>query len=75
MGIMSRKRGEKFLITSDRVLNDTPSHRAPKRLSDDCLFWTGNAWSITLSEGKTFDTLDDADEYTRANYARISNAS
>ena len=72
MGIMTRKRGEKFLITSDRGLNDAPSKRAPKRLSNDCLFWAGEAWSVTLSDGVAFDTLDEADEYTRVNYARIS---
>ena len=75
MGIMTRKRGEKYLITSDRILNDAPSQRAPKRLLDECLFWTGDTWSMALSEGKAFDTLDEADEYTRANYARISSAS
>ena len=74
MGIMTRKRGEKFLITSDRSLNDTPSKRAPKRLSNDCLFWAGDAWSVTQSDGVVFDTLDEADEYVKANYTRLIGA-
>lgn len=71
MGIMTRTQGEQFVITSDRLLEDAPS-RAPKKASDFMLVWTGTAWSATLAEAKVFATADEADEYTRANYARLS---
>ena len=72
MGIMTRPQGEQFIITSDRNLNDAPINRAPKKSSDFSWVWTGSEWSTTLADAKRFPSLDQADEYTKANYARIS---
>ena len=72
MGIMTRKRGEVFLITSDLSVGAAPSNRPPKRSADMALVWTGTAWSAEIAEAKPFATLDAADEYTRANYNRLS---
>jgi hypothetical protein len=69
---MTRKQGEQFVITSDRALADAPSKHAPKRSSEIGYVWTGSAWSTTVAEAKAFHTLDEADEYTRLNYAQIS---
>ncbi len=72
MGVMARKSGEEFIITSDRVLGEVTSSRAPKkRHSEVFQVWTGNTWSATVTEAKTFTTLDVADEYMRANYIQV----
>jgi hypothetical protein len=72
MGVMARKAGEEFIITSDRVAGEVPSVRAPKkRVSEVYQVWTGNAWSATMTDAKTFMTLDVADEYVRANYVQV----
>ena len=71
MGIMTRQQGKQFVITSDRSLDDAPS-RAPKKYTDFSLVWTGDAWSKTLADAKSFVTAEEADEYTKANYAQIS---
>ncbi len=34
--------------------------------------WTGDSWSTDVSEAKTFASMDQADEYVRANYARVT---
>jgi hypothetical protein len=34
--------------------------------------WTGGGWSANNEEAMMFESLDDADEYVRANYARVS---
>lgn len=69
MGVMPRKSGEQFIITSDRVVGELPSNRIPKKP----LFqvWTGNAWSATIADATTFTAVDVADEYIRANFARV----
>lgn len=71
MGIMTRPQDDQFIITSDRGLDDAPS-RAPKRHTDFSWVWTGRDWSETLADAKRFATEEEADEYTRANYAQIS---
>ncbi len=72
MGVMARQAGEEFIITSDRVAGEVPSIRAPKkRVSEVYQVWTGNAWSETMTEAKTFTTLDVADEYVRAHYGQV----
>jgi hypothetical protein len=71
MGIMTRLKGEKFIITSDRNLSDAPS-RAPKVHTDFPVAWTGTEWSTTLTDAMPFASEEEADEYTRANYARLS---
>lgn len=68
MGILARKHGEEFVITSDRTSGDAPTNRPPKKLILDVYqIWTGQAWSSTMSEAKTFASLDTADDYVRAN--------
>ncbi len=73
MGILTRKQGTGFVIGSDRSATDAPTTRAPKgRLSDSIAVWTGETWSPEMAEALTFDTLDAADEYVRANYAKVA---
>ena len=72
MGILTRKQGESYVIASDREGDNPPAKRAPKRLSDIYQVWTGDAWSIDMDDAKLFETLDDADDYVRANYAQVS---
>lgn len=71
MGVMARQRDDKYVITSDRLVADSPGKGAPKRTSADDAVWTGDGWSLVLSEAMTFPSLDAADEYVRANYPRI----
>jgi hypothetical protein len=71
MGVMTRDRGEVFVITSDRSPDDTPNKRAPKNLSDTYLVWTGDSWSSVMTDAKTFETEEAADEYIRANADRV----
>lgn len=71
MGILSRKLGDRFVITSDRDADGNTSRRAPARLSDDYQVWTGTRWSISPGDAQQFATLDEADEYVRANYVRV----
>ena len=73
MGILTLQQGERYVISSDRSITDAPVNRPPMaKLSGDYQVWTGDAWSLLKTEAMTFDTLDDADEYVRANYARLS---
>jgi hypothetical protein len=72
MGVIARKQGERFVITSDRTADEGPKHRAPKnRPMDVYQVWTGAQWSTEPAEAATFPTLDGADEYVRAHYARV----
>jgi hypothetical protein len=71
MGVMSRKSGEKFIITSDRIVGELPSNRIPKRTVEINQVWTGDGWSATVTDATTFTEIDGADEYIRANYARV----
>ena len=72
MGVMTRKSGESFIITSDRLAGELPSSRAPKkRVSEVYEVWTGNGWSATMTDAQAFTEIDAADEYVRANYARV----
>jgi hypothetical protein len=73
MGIMTRKLGMEYVIGSDRSVSDAPVNRAPKsRPSGSYEVWTGEIWSPVMTEAKTFGTLDDADEYVRANYKKVT---
>ena len=72
MGILTRKRGEAFIITSDRSAGEAPTSRAPKRVTDPVRVWTGVEWSTLADDAKVFDTLDTADEYVRMNYALVN---
>lgn len=72
MGVMTRKSDENFIITSDRIAGELPSGRAPKqRVSEVYQVWTGDGWSATMADAKTFTASEVADEYIRANYARV----
>ena len=72
MGVMSRKSGESFIITSDYVAGELPSSRAPKqRPAEVHQVWTGDRWSATATDAKTFSAIDAADEYIRENYVRV----
>jgi hypothetical protein len=73
MGILTRKQGTSFVIGSDRSLTDAPTTRPPTgRLSESIAVWTGENWSAVMTEAMTFETLDDADEYVRANYSKVA---
>ncbi len=72
MGVMPRKSGEKFIITSDRVAGELPSNRVPKKRPLEVFqVWTGQEWSATITDATFFTDIDVADEYIRANYARV----
>ncbi len=72
MGVMPRKSGEKFIITSDRVAGELPSSRVPKKTPTEVFqVWTGQEWSVTTTDATFFTAIDVADEYIRANYARV----
>jgi hypothetical protein len=74
MGVMTRDRGEVFVITSDRSPDETQNKRAPKKMSSTYLVWTGDRWSAVMTDAKTFETLEAADEYIRANSGRVMKA-
>jgi|GEM_PF-2478232 len=73
MGIMTRKLGNNFVISSDRSTADAPTNRAPKgRPAESYEVWTGQNWSTEMTEAETFATLDDADDYVRVNFAKVT---
>jgi hypothetical protein len=73
MGILTRKQGTDYVIASDRSVTDAPTSRPPKmRSSDSLAVWTGESWTAVMTEAMTFDTLDDADEYVRANFSKVT---
>ena len=71
MGVMVRKRDERFVITSDRKPDDTSNKRAPKTLSDTYLVWTGDGWSSVITDAEIFDSMEAAEDYIRANSDRV----
>ncbi len=71
MGVIPRKVGELFAITSDRATDGIAVRAAPKSLSNVFQVWTGDRWSQTSEEAKLFTTMDDAEEYVRANYTKV----
>ena len=73
MGILTRKQGTGYVIGSDRFATDAPTARPPKSPNSDSIaVWTGETWSAVMTEAMIFDTLDDADEYVRANYSKVA---
>jgi len=75
MGVKTRKLGQHYIISSDRVAGDLPSKSAPKRQSTEVYqVWTGDRWSNDMTDAKTFQTMDEADEYVRANSNRVMEA-
>ena len=72
MGVMTRKQSDVYVITSDRTAGDQPSKIVPKRRPADAYqVWTGDKWSATASEARTFKTENEADAYLEANCKRI----
>ena len=73
MGILTLEQDGKYVISSDRSISDAPVNRPPKgKPSDNYQVWSGDGWSVVQAEATTFGTLDEADEYVRANYRRLS---
>ena len=73
MGILTLQQDGKYVISSDRSITDAPVNRPPKgKPSGDYQVWTGDSWSLVKIDATTFDTLDVADEYVKANYPRLS---
>jgi hypothetical protein len=73
MGIMTCKQGTEYVIGSDRSATDAPTNRPPKgRPSGSLEVWTGETWSAVMTDAKTFGTLNDADEYVRANFSKVT---
>jgi len=72
MGVMTRDRGEVFVITSDRSPGENKSTRkAKKRPSSSYLVWTGDSWSTVMTEAMTFASEEAADEYIKENSSRV----
>lgn len=72
MGILTRKQGERFVISSDRAADEALSNKAPKKKpSDEYRVWTGTQWSTATEEAATFSSLERADDYVRANMSRV----
>jgi hypothetical protein len=75
MGILTLQQDGKYVITSDRSMSDAPVKKLPKgRPSGNYQVWTGNTWSLLKTDAMTFGTLDEADEYVKANYPRLSSS-
>lgn len=72
MGVKTRKLGELYIISSDRVAGDLPTKSAPKRQTTEVYqVWTGDRWSKDSADAMAFQTMDEADEYVRANSNRV----
>jgi hypothetical protein len=73
MGILTLQQDGKYVISSDRSITDAPVSRPPKgKPSTDYQVWMGDSWSLVKTDATTFDTLDEADEYVKANYHRLN---
>ena len=73
MGILTLQQAGMYVISSDRTVTDSPVNRPPKwKPSGDYQVWTGDSWSLVRTDAKFFDTLDEADQYVKANYRRLS---
>jgi hypothetical protein len=72
MGILTRQQDDVFVITSDRAAAAAPTTRAPARLMEAYEVWTGTSWSTSRVDAITFASLDAADEYVRANFAKVT---
>jgi hypothetical protein len=70
MGILTRKQGERFVVSSDRAGPGAAS-RSSRSLNDPYQVWTGFDWSSNIDAAVFFPSLDDADEYVRANFPRL----
>lgn len=76
MGILARERDGAFVIASDRRTGEARTKKPPKgKPSESYEVWTGDAWSARMGDAKSFETLDLADEYIRANYSQVTSQS
>ena len=74
MGILTLQQDGKYIISSDRIMTDAPVNRPPKgKPSGSYQVWSGEGWSSVQADATTFGTLDEADEYVKANYRRLTN--
>ena len=71
MGVITRLQGAAYVICSDRSSTDNPTNSAPKGLPSFEV-WTGEKWSAVMADAKTFSSLDEGDEYIRANFAKVT---
>jgi hypothetical protein len=73
MGILTLLQGQVYVISSDRSMTDAPIKKPLKsRPSGNYQVWAGDTWSLVKTDAMTFGSLDEADEYVRANYSRLS---
>jgi hypothetical protein len=70
MGVMTRQLDDTFVITSDKP-PEGAQRRAPNRVPDVYDVWTGSNWSNAREDAIRFASLDEADEYVRANFAKV----
>jgi hypothetical protein len=70
MGILTRKQGEQFVVSSDRAGQGT-TNRAPRSMNDPYQVWTGFDWSSNVDAAVFFPSLGDADEYVRVNFPKL----
>jgi len=71
MGILTRRQGADYVISSDHTAEDVVRKHAPRRMNEAYQVWTGTGWSATRTEALTFTSLDDADEYVRLHYLKV----
>lgn len=71
MGILARRQGAVFVIASDRLSHAEPTKKAP-RFSEVCQVWTGIQWSTSMDQAMSFSSIDEAEEYIRANSSRVT---
>ena len=71
MGILTRQQDATFVITSDKQAGVAQGTRAPARVSSEYVVWTGIGWSGNRADALQFDSLEAADEYVRANFAKV----
>ncbi len=73
MGILTLRQGEAYVISSDRSMSDAPEKKPPKaRAAGSYQVWTGDTWSLVTAAAMVFSTLNEADEYVKANYQRLN---
>jgi hypothetical protein len=70
MGILTRKQGERFVVSSDRA-GPRATNRASRSVNDPYQVWTGFDWSSSVAAAVFFQSLDEADEYVRANFPKL----
>jgi hypothetical protein len=71
MGILTRSNGDDFIISSDRDSAAAQSKHAPRLRAEVEYVWTGAQWSKDVEDALRFASLDAADEYVRANMAKV----